>query len=122
VEPSNVFCPESQPDDLWFDVALSTANLLVPNWHAWHTNIHGSDIQDVSALACSKAMQRLAKKYYTPKKRAVNTTVHAFHAARRLVRNQQATEQEFFTPDEWKVMSEADPTETHFYANGVSVC
>jgi hypothetical protein len=74
------------------------------------------------ALACSKAMKRLAKKYYTPKKRNVNTTVQSFHEARRLVRNQQTTGQEFFTPDEWKVMSQADPTKTQFYANGVSVC
>jgi hypothetical protein len=89
VEPNKVFCSDTQADDLL--AALSTANMLTPNWHTWHTNIHGSDIQDAPALACSKAMQRLAKKYYTPKKRNGNTTVQAFHAARRLVRNHKAT-------------------------------
>jgi len=60
VEPNKVFCSDTQADDLW--AALSTANMLAPNWHTWHTNIHGSDIQDAPALACSNQLWHVQRR------------------------------------------------------------
>jgi hypothetical protein len=60
VEPNKVFCSDTQVDDLW--AALSTANMLTPNWHTWHTNIHGSDIQDAPALACSNQLWHVQRR------------------------------------------------------------